>query len=326
MKKTLSIIIPVYNVEQYLEQCLQSITKQITDSVEIIVINDGSPDNSASIINNYKNRYNNQIISVTQKNQGLSATRNNGIDLAKGDYIWFVDSDDWLTNDAISRVLNEIEDNKDVDVFSSYLTIYKEADGSFVNNCYEGSCKLSNVDYLKKKLPIGASQRYIYKRDFIMSNSLRFVPGLYHEDAIWGYMIIYKASKIKFIEKPVYVYRIRESGSIMSSTSVKSAYDYISGHKILMAWMSDNVLLKDQKLFQYLVFGLIKSLLDLCKGIVKTKEYRHFMKENKKYIMKQAFSAYRCSLNDFSLLTIAFSPDFFTTLCKIRVYFKKNYA
>ena len=326
MRITLSIIIPVYNVEQYLEQCLQSITKQITDSVEIIIINDGSPDNSALIIDNYKNRFTNQIVSVTQKNQGLSATRNNGIDLAKGDYIWFVDSDDWLTDDAISRVLNEIETNQDVDVFSSYLSIYKEANGNFVNKSYEGPAKLSNVDYLKKKLPIGASPRYIYKRDFIMSNCLRFVPGMYHEDAIWGYMIIYKASKIKFIEKPVYVYRIRESGSIMSSTSVKSAYDYLSGHKVLMTWMSDNVLPKDRKLFQHLVFGLIKSLLDLCKGIVKTEEYRLFMKGNKKYIQKQALNAYRCSPNDFSVLTIAISPDFFSTLCKVRSLFVKNYA
>ena len=101
MRITLSIIIPVYNVEQYLEQCLQSITKQITDFVEIIIINDGSPDNSALIIDNYKNRFTNQIVSVTQKNQGLSATRNNGIDLAKVDYIWFVDGDDWIINPEI---------------------------------------------------------------------------------------------------------------------------------------------------------------------------------------------------------------------------------
>ena len=326
MNKTLSIIVPVYNVEQYLEQCLHSITKQITDSVEIIIINDGSPDNSASIIDNYKKSFADQIVSVTQENQGLSASRNNGIELAKGDYIWFVDSDDWLTDDAISRVLDEIKNNEDVDVFSSYLTIYKEADCTFVNNCYKGPTKLSSVEYLKKRLPIGASPRFVYKRDFIMCNSLRFVPGLYHEDAIWGYMIIYKASKIKFIEKPVYVYRIREAGSIMSSTSVKSAYDYLSGHKILMMWMTNNVLHKDQKLFQYLVFGLIKSLLDLCKGIAITEEYKHFMKENKKYMQRQALNAYRCSPADFSVLTIAISPDFFTTLCKVRSLFKKNYA
>lgn len=326
MRRILSIIIPVYNVEQYLEQCLQSITKQITDSVEIIIVNDGSPDNSAAIIEKFKNRYAEQIVSVTQENQGLSTTRNNGIELAKGDYVWFVDSDDWLPDDAISRVLNEIGVNNDVDVFSSYLTLYKEADGIYVNNVYEGPSKLSKVDYLKKKLPIAASPRFIYKRAFIMNNSLRFVPGLYHEDAIWGYMIIYKAYIIKFIEEPIYVYRIREKGSIMSTTSIKSAFDYLAGHKILISWMNINVLPKDQYLFRYLVFGLIKSLLDQCKGIANTEEYRHFMRENKKYIQKQAFKACRCSPTDLSLWAIAISPDFFSTLCKFRANFKNHYA
>lgn len=321
MDKLLSIVIPVYNVEYYLEKCLHSVVEQIDETIEIIIVNDGSPDNSAAIIEKYKEAYPSNIVVVNQKNQGLSMARNNGFERSRGVYVWFVDSDDWLKGDAIARVKSEIATYPDADVFSSLLTEYYEKDKSFVEREYSGDIIMSGTEYLKRMLPQGASPRFIYKRVFLSKNKLRFVPGLLHEDAIWGYMMLYKAKIVKIIEKPVYIYRIRLSDSIMSSIHVKSAYDLVKGHKILMSWMVDNVAEKDRRLFEYRIFGLIKSLLDFCKNLLGTEEYQSFMKENESYLKKSAKKAYGFKRIDFSLLIIAFNPNTFSRLCCIKNIF-----
>lgn len=100
-----SIIIPIYNVEQYIEQCFTSIYAQdiSEDIFEVIAVNDGTPDNSMSIVKTIASQHKNLVI-INQENQGLSVARNTGLDHAKGEYIWFVDSDDWLTKDSLSLV------------------------------------------------------------------------------------------------------------------------------------------------------------------------------------------------------------------------------
>lgn len=317
MNKKLSIIIPVYNVEKYLNQCIDSIVVQCdSDDIELIVVNDGSPDNSSQIIEKYAITYPNLIKVVNQTNQGLSMARNNGLEVASGDYVWFVDSDDWLSKNAIQGVLNCIKNNPNVDVFSSLLIKYYEMECRYE---YPKDCKasyLSGIDYLQKKLPVGAAQRFIYKRIFLKENNLRFAKGLLHEDAIWGYMMLYKASKIMLIDTPIYIYRIRASESIMSSISVRSAYSLIEGHRIVKEWMLQNVENNDRRMFTNLSFGLIKSLLDFCKNIVDTPDYKTFYKKTKHYIRKEAYTAWKCRPSDYTCLIISLSPSLFSFLCK----------
>lgn len=319
MAKKLSIIVPVYKVEQYLEKCLSSILNQAKerDNIELVVVNDGSPDNSQAIIDKYYGIYPHIIVPIKQQNQGLSMARNNGLEKATGDYVWFVDSDDWLLDNSLKKVFDELEKNTDIDVFSSFLKEYYETDDTYKVRHYNGPLRMSGVEYLKSRLPIGAAQRYIYKRNFLINNTLRFIPGILHEDNVWGNMILYKAKNVKIISDPIYAYRLRTSGSIMSSITVKSGYDLIKGHKILMNWMNDNVLVGDQPLFQYLIFGLINCALDFCRDIIKTKEYRIFLKENKPYIHQQTKQAIKIRKTDISLYIIYFSPDLFSLLCKL---------
>lgn len=321
MDRLLSIVIPVYNVERYLEKCLHSVVEQLDETIEVIIVNDGSPDNSAAIIEKYREAYPSNIVVVNQKNQGLSMARNNGLERSCGEYVWFVDSDDWLKGDAIARVKSEIATYPDVDVFSSFLAEYYEKDESIVERKYSGDIIMSGTEYLKRMLPQGASPRFIYKHCFLSKNELRFVPGLLHEDAIWGYMMLYKAQSVKIIESPVYVYRIRLSDSIMSSIHIKSAYDLVKGHKLLISWMENNVAEKDKRLFEYRIFGLIKSLLDFCKNLLGTEEYNSFLTENKSYLKKSAKIAYSFKRTDFSLLIIAFNPNAFSRLCSIKNIF-----
>ncbi len=319
MPKKLSIIVPVYKVEKYLDKCLSSILNQDLerDNIELVVVNDGSPDNSQAIIDKYLNVYPQIIVPIKQQNQGLSMARNNGLEKATGEYVWFVDSDDWLLDNALETVFEELKNNPDVDVLSSFLREYYETGNTFKERQYDGPIIMTGVEYLKRRLPVGAAQRYIYKREFLLRNKFSFIPRILHEDGVWGHMILYKANKVKIISKPVYVYRLRTSGSIMSSITVRSGYDLIKGHKILMNWMVENVSVIDQPLFHYLIFGLINCALDYSRDIIGKKEYRDFLKENKTYIHQQAKQALKYKKTDISLYIIFISPDCFSLLCKL---------
>lgn len=111
----LSIIIPVYKVEKYLRKCLDSCVNQDIpkDQYEIIAVNDGSPDNCQSILEEYEREYDNVRI-LKQENQGLSKARNNGLDIAKGDYVWFVDSDDWIEENCLSEIIAKLDNSPDI--------------------------------------------------------------------------------------------------------------------------------------------------------------------------------------------------------------------
>ena len=118
----LSIIIPVYNTEQTLEKCVDSVLQSSLNNFEIILVNDGSTDNSANICESYKNSYPEQVLVIHQKNQGLSAARNAGLGIAKGQYITFVDSDDYISKDLYCHLLEQLNTHKNIDLleYSSY--------------------------------------------------------------------------------------------------------------------------------------------------------------------------------------------------------------
>ena len=109
-----SIIVPVYNVEKYLKKCLDSIIDQTYKNYEVIVVNDGSPDNSQAIIEEYKKNYPNKIKAYNKQNGGLSDARNFGLQYTTGDYVIFVDSDDYVKNDMLEVLNNNIKENEDV--------------------------------------------------------------------------------------------------------------------------------------------------------------------------------------------------------------------
>ena len=114
-----SVIVPVYNNEEYLDKCLSSLTEQSLDDIEIICVNDGSSDSSLDILNRYEQK-DNRIVVLSQENQGAGASRNNGIDIANGEYISFVDADDWLEENALKKLYeNAVRNNSDVVLFNS---------------------------------------------------------------------------------------------------------------------------------------------------------------------------------------------------------------
>lgn len=208
----LSVIIPIYNVEKYLTKCIESVINQTYKNIEIILVNDGSTDNSKAIIDKYSS-IDSRIKVINKKNGGLSDARNVGIELAKGEYITFLDSDDWIELNMYEKLYKYIkQENADI-VQCSYQKVYDEEVNNQKNkeevNIMSGEKSLYN---LGEKTVVVWNK--IYKRELF--NDIRFPKGKYHEDEFTIYKVLYKANKIVDLNLPLVYYRQRED-SIMNS-------------------------------------------------------------------------------------------------------------
>ncbi len=224
----LSIIIPVYNVEIYIEECLNSIIKQIEsdNEIEIIVINDGSTDNSEGAIKKFTEE-NSYIKYYSHPNSGLSYTRNVGLKKAKGDYVWFIDSDDYIDNNAINKILNIIGS---VDIIALTTTIN--------NNNYFSIVKRSNLqsgvilpEQLYRKgyvYPYSGVQFHVFNRKFLINHNLNFKEGIYYEDLLFIPKALFLAKTCYYLKDSAYIYRIREGSIINSHLSLKKCNDVLT--------------------------------------------------------------------------------------------------
>jgi len=226
-KVIISIIIPIYNTQEYLEKCIDSCLNQSFDKeyYEIILINDGSTDSSQKIIDVYSQRYKNIRVSA-QQNQGLSVARNNGIKIARGQYIWFVDSDDWIDHNSLDMMHRVIaENNPDMVAFGAKNfiagTISRERPIRFY-----GRTMHSGVDLLEKNTFQTCSTFYLYSRDFLNRNELRFYPGIYHEDVEFVPRAIFHANSVYLLNQNLYCVNERE-GSITRSYTPKKSEDLL---------------------------------------------------------------------------------------------------
>ena len=140
----ISIVVPVYNVEKYLSKCLESLISQTLADIEIICINDGSTDKSLEILENYASK-DNRVKIINQENQGVSTARNNGLACANGEYVTFVDSDDWLESNSCEELYNKaIQTNSDIVLFSHYDVFpNKKTPYNLANDCEEGTLKFT---------------------------------------------------------------------------------------------------------------------------------------------------------------------------------------
>lgn len=225
MSIILSIIIPVYNVEKYIFQTLDSIFSQEVslELFEVIIVNDGTPDHSMEIVDKFVCNYGN-INVINQDNQGLSVARNTGLKFARGKYVWFVDSDDWIEKGCLAKILNNIE-NIEVDIFIYKIREYNE-DGHvllerrFVDNNSIQHC--SGVEVImnlpRHQIMHTPMQMHIIRRSFLIDNDLWFIPGIYHEDIDFASRMLVKTDSVVYVPIVSYCYLKRTSGSITSNS------------------------------------------------------------------------------------------------------------
>ena len=227
-----SVIIPVYGVEKYIGKCLDSLVNQTLDDIEIIVVNDGSPDNSQIIIDKYVKKYPNKIKSFIKENGGQGSARNYGLEKATGEYIGYVDSDDYVELDMYEKLYNLAKKDKlDIAICGSYnvdeITEKKEVDLD----------KISFDDmHINSFFGRMAVWNKIYKKN-ILSN-IDFRSKKWYEDLDFTLKVLARSKKVGYINEPLYDYLIRQ-GSTMNNDNMErnleilDAFDSLKGYKKL---------------------------------------------------------------------------------------------
>jgi len=220
MKPLISIIVPVYNVEQYLQRCLESIINQTYKNLEIILVDDGSPDNCPQICDDYAAK-DNRIMVIHKKNGGLSDARNAGLDICKGKFISFVDSDDWIDTNYIKTLFDLLTETKtDIAIGNFFKT-----DGSKKNPTFPIQHRTLKpteaiICCTRGNTPAFAiSCSKLYKKELF--DNLRFPVGKYHEDEFTTYLLFYKSTSVAYTSQVLYYYYSRET----SITASQHPYD-----------------------------------------------------------------------------------------------------
>lgn len=232
---TFSIIVPIYNVESYLGECLDSILNQTYQDFEIICIDDSSTDQSFEVLSKYAERYDKINVISNSRNEGLSFSRNRGINEAKGDYILFVDSDDILCLNALS-ILRDTIQNDYLEMVNFRYLVRNEGRVAIEQNVLQNESKhfsehvRTGQDLFKemaqKNLFINPATCSLYKRDFLLKNQLKFYEGIWHEDVLFFFDCVLIASKVVYIHEFLYVYRRRDCS--ISSTINEISIDSLS--------------------------------------------------------------------------------------------------
>ena len=218
----ISVIIPVYNTEKYIDECITSIVKQTYKDFEIIIVNDGSTDNSLQICYDWAKK-DSRITVINQSNQGVSATRNTGIANARGEYLYFVDSDDYIESNLFADVMSVFENtNADIVSFGAQK-IYNDGRVEICDKIYDGT--MTSVQAVEK-LMSGDMKDYLWARVYKKETfkDITFPVGQNFEDTATTYKVFLNAKSISFIPKVYYNYRVRLN-SIISEMSNNTLRD-----------------------------------------------------------------------------------------------------
>lgn len=214
-----SIIIPAYNAEAYLKRCLDSILSQNYSDYEVIVIDDGSTDGTASILKQYP-----QVKIISQTNHGMASARNRGMEMAQGDYILFVDSDDRLCPNALAILVPHL-DGEDIVGFGTQ--IYNESNGIYTDNPIQSTAATTGWDYFNRHRLTPSPVHFVciwqraYRHEFLNDSKLHFVDGLRRaEDDIFTTMAMFHARSIKTIADCLYIYHLRTNSITRSDNPV----------------------------------------------------------------------------------------------------------
>lgn len=226
-KIKLSIIIPAYNAENSIERCLKSIINQINKNTEVIIINDGSTDKTDTIINNISSNYSN-IFYIKQKNSGVSFTRNRGIEIAKGEYIWFIDSDDYISDGAFEKIYKCLNANDLVLLNYELIGDLKKDILKKIGNSQLNRCEFLN--FLKENLftiDMTVPWNKIFKREIILKNEIKFDEKLYsNEDFLFNLNYYTEINSIFVIKEELYTYIVDQANSLSKrERSLKYSWD-----------------------------------------------------------------------------------------------------
>lgn len=267
----LSIIVPVYNVKEYLAKCLDSLISQDLpqETYEIIVVNDGSTDISGEIAEEYSKKYSN-IILINQENQGLSGARNTGLANARGEYVQFVDSDDYLEENVLGGLLKQIEEysldvlrfkyqNVRINVKGEYEIFQPYKQSNFLFDDYSSET-INGVDFLNKRFGTACyAVMFLIKRELLVDSL--FKSGIYFEDTEWTPRMLIKANKVASADTIVYNYLMRE-GSITKAINKEKQRKVLEDKiKLIDSLLEHQQNLEDKSWFERMIAATVLSII-----------------------------------------------------------------
>ena len=235
----ISVIVPVYNVESYVAECIESIQNQTYMNLEIILVNDGSTDASGDICDQYA-AYDERIQVIHKENAGVSAARNTGIESANGDYIGFVDSDDYISPTMYEDMLKLMAEH-DLDIIE--CTAFRNNGDTNIEGCNDGSLEIFNRDEALKMAMYDcfvAVWSQLYKRRVI--SDVRFPVGRKFEDSAVSYLFIANTKRVGHINRCLYYYRLNPNSTTQTSFDAKSRWDFVLGYEERLQYAIDHQL------------------------------------------------------------------------------------
>ena len=261
-----SIIVPIYNVEKYLEKCLESLVNQTLKEIQIILVNDGSKDNSGKIAKEYQKRYSEKLIYLEKEKGGLSDARNFGIPYATGEYIAFLDSDDYVELSLYEEMYNIAKKEESDMVECDFYWEYPEKSKHDIGQIYDGKKEML------EKVRVVAWNKLI-KREVLEKAQIYFPKGYRYEDVEFTYKLIPYLGKVSFLKKP-YVYYMQREGSISNSQNerTKEIFDVLEH---VIEFYKEKELYNEYKIqleYIYTRYLLCSSLLRMVK--IKDKKIR----------------------------------------------------
>ncbi len=262
-RPTVSIVVPIYNVEEYLPRCLDSIANQTFTDIEIICVDDGSPDNSIDILHEYKSR-DSRIRIIQQENMGLSGARNTGIKHAIGEYIMFVDSDDYIDLDTVDEMYKRAIEG-DLDAVICGVASFNENGYSTesMSNLNEKEI-LTGYEYLKKDYRFASCCNKLFKLSKIRKEALFFPEGKLYEDLLFVFKYMMTSKKIGVVKKYFYHYMVKREGSITNTINQRDIEDVFFMVESMIHFLEKEGLghIKETLVFQeYIVFWISRSTI-----------------------------------------------------------------
>ncbi|NFG28055.1 glycosyltransferase [Clostridium botulinum] len=333
----LSIVIPVYNVKNYLKRCINSILRCKLDNYEIILVNDGSTDDSYNICLYYEKTYK-EIKLINQKNGGLSNARNTGFNNAKGKYITFIDSDDYIISKNFYKLINQLQDKSNflIDVIvSDFFRVSSKNDEIIarINQIDESKELICDKHYMMKFLEkygcFWNTWRFVYRREFLNINNFKFKEGFLCEDIDFSVKTLLSCNNIAFYHNPYYCYMLGRETSIMNNITLKRISDYLC-----VTRESIDLLEKNKELFfsnrmeEKLILEYILNLATIYEvKLNDRKEGKKLFKESSyilKIIPKMKYKLFYFLINIFGISVISFILFLLKKLRRILRIWKMN--
>lgn len=290
MNNLVSIIVPIYNAERYLIECVESILAQTYKNLEIILVNDGSTDNSLKISEGFANQ-DSRIKIINQKNSGVSTTRNTGIDAANGDYICFSDADDVLEIDYVDYLIQLISnENADISYTSQMFTTYsrKQVKNDIINLYTNEEATLQIFYY---KVPIGVYCK-MFKREFLNKHKIRFIPSIYIGEGFnFNTECFQRANRVVAGNRRIYFYRRNNLNSAMTKFDIRKCEMAIHAINTI----KENLVLKSVKIYKAWEFASWHTHADmyyLIENSKRKKTYYALYKKCKEIAKRKAFIAF----------------------------------